>query len=174
VLRHSIFFRRKRSRGSNSRLGSLPENWPGPARPELQAAVLIGGAFGVQQWQLSRLGSEWATLEPQVKELEDLQQQIRKYRPWFDESFAGLTILRKITEAFPAEGIVTAKSVEIHELNTVTCSGTASDNQALLRVPRSIARVEGNFQRESGEARSGPRTHTDAIHIQLSVGRRSA
>ena len=98
------------------------------------AAALIGGAFLFQQWQLSHLRSEWTRVSPTVTELESLQQQIRQYRPWYDESLASLTILRKVTEAFPAEGVVTAKTLEIRELSSVTCSGTASDNQALLRV----------------------------------------
>ena len=73
-------------------------------------------------------------MEKNVRELEGLQQEIRRFRPWYDESFGSLTILRKVTEAFPAEGAVTAKSLEISELSNVTCSGIASDNQALLRV----------------------------------------
>ena len=46
-----------------------------------------------------------------------MQQQIRKFRPWFDDSFRNLTILRKITEAFPEEGDVTAKTLEIRDLS---------------------------------------------------------
>jgi hypothetical protein len=73
-------------------------------------------------------------MEPQVKELQDAQQQIRKYRPWFDESFRGLRILRKLAEAFPEDGVVFAKNVEIRDLSTVNCSGTARDNQSYLRL----------------------------------------
>src|SRR5262249_44815020 len=76
-------------------------------------AVLVLGAFAVQQWQLSRLQGLWTAMEPKVKELESLQQQIRKYRPWFDNSFQNLSILRKLTEAFPEDGAVSAKTVEI-------------------------------------------------------------
>jgi hypothetical protein len=98
------------------------------------AALLVVGAFAAQQWQLSKLSSEWAKLEPRVKELDDMQQQIRKYRSWFDESFGSLAILRKVTEAFPTEGVVTAKTLEIRNQSSVTCSGTATDNQAFLKV----------------------------------------
>ena len=98
------------------------------------AAILIGGAILVQQWQLARLRSEWARMEKQVHELEDMQQQIRRFRPWFDESYQGLSILRRLTEAFPVDGVVSAKSVEIRELSTVTCSGVAHDNQAFLKM----------------------------------------
>ena len=73
-------------------------------------------------------------MSPTVTELEDLQQQIRKFRPWFDESFRTLSILRKLTEAFPEDGVVTAKTFEIRELSSVSCSGVARDNQAFLRM----------------------------------------
>ncbi|HXJ56789.1 MAG TPA: hypothetical protein VNU68_09005 [Verrucomicrobiae bacterium] len=98
------------------------------------ALLLVGGAIAVQQWELSRLRSEWAGMEQRVHELEDMQQQIRRFRPWFDESFQHLSILRRITEAFPVDGVVSAKTLEIHEPATVTCSGVARDNQAFLRM----------------------------------------
>jgi len=36
--------------------------------------------------------------------------------------------------AFPDDGVVSAKTVEIHDMNTVTCSGVARDNAALLKT----------------------------------------
>ena len=97
-------------------------------------ALLVGGAFLVQQWRLSRLQNRWVKMEAKVRELEDMQQQIKRFRPWFDESLRSLTILRKMTEAFPEDGVVAAKTLEIRELSSVTCSGIAHDNQALLKV----------------------------------------
>jgi hypothetical protein len=79
-------------------------------------ALLIVGAFVIQQWQLSRLRSQWSAIAVQVTELETLQQQIRKFRPWFDDSLRTLSILRRLTEAFPEDGVVAAKTVEIREL----------------------------------------------------------
>lgn len=98
------------------------------------AAALVLGAFLVQQWQLSRYQSRWAAMEPKVKELEEMQQQIKRFRPWFDDSFRSLTILRKLTEAFPESGVVSARSFEIRDLSSVTCSGVAQDNQAFLKM----------------------------------------
>ncbi len=98
------------------------------------AALLVAGLFLFQQWQLSDLGSQWKSMAPAVGELEHLQQQIRKFRPWFDDSFRNLTILRKLTEAFPEDGGVIAKTVEIRELSSVTCSGVAHDNEAFLKM----------------------------------------
>ena len=120
-------FRRLTARFSSKRLG-----WIGAAAAA--AAVLVASAVAFQQWQLSRLHSEWSSIEPRVRELEDLQNQIRRFRPWFDESFQHLSILRRVTEAFPVEGLVTAKTLEIREQNGVTCSGTARDNAAFLKM----------------------------------------
>ncbi len=96
--------------------------------------LLAGGAILFQQWRLSRLRSQWADMEPDVKKLEDMQQQIRRFRPWFDDGFPNLSILRRVTEAFPVDGVVSAKSLEIRERSTVTCSGIARDNQAFLKM----------------------------------------
>jgi hypothetical protein len=98
------------------------------------AALLVAGAFLIQQWQLSRYQSRWSAMGPKVKELDDMQQQIKKFRPWFDDSFRSLSILRKLTEAFPEDGVVSARSFEIRELSAVSCSGVARDNQAFLKM----------------------------------------
>jgi hypothetical protein len=108
----------------------------------LQRAAVAAGAvgllaaslFGFQQWQLWRLGSQWRQIKPRVLKLEATQQKIREFRPWFDESLRTLSILRQLTEAFPEDGVVSAKSVEIRDQGTVTCMGTARDNQALLKT----------------------------------------
>lgn len=99
------------------------------------AVVLIAaGAFLYQQWQLMRLRAQWTAMAPKVRELDGVTQQIHQYRPWYDESIRGLTILRQLTMAFPEDGVVTAKTVEIRDLNTVTCTGTTRDNQSLLKT----------------------------------------
>jgi len=105
--------------------------------------LLMLAAFGVQQFQLWRLQSRWTAIAKQVGELERMQANIRQYRPWFDESVRSLSILRQLTLAFPEDGMVTAKTVEIHGANIVTCTGTAKDNAALLRTLANL-RKESN------------------------------
>jgi hypothetical protein len=110
----------------------------GKLRTALSAAAAIGlvagGLFFFQQCQLWRLGSQWTKMRATVGQLEGLQEQIRQYRPWFDESVRGLAILRCLTEAFPEDGSVTAKTVEIRDLSAVTCTGTAKSYPALLKI----------------------------------------
>ena len=105
--------------------------------------ALVVGLFLFQEIQLIHLRSQWSGMEAKVKELDGLQQQIRQYRPWFDDSFRGLSILRQLTLVFPEDGAVTAKSVEIRSGNVVNCSGTASDNAALLRMLNQLRGAEG-------------------------------
>lgn len=119
------------------------------------AVVVIGAAFFWQHWKLSKLEKQWAVIAPKVTEIETLQSQIRKFRPWFNETAPGLTILRQLTEAFPEDGVVSAKTFEVRDGTTVLCAGTAQSNQALLKVldrlrqDRSVAdlklqQVQGN------------------------------
>jgi hypothetical protein len=115
-----------------TRFSSKKLAWAGAAAATM--VVLLGGAFLVQQWQLSRYQSRWAAMEPKVKELDEMQQQIKRFRPWFDDSFRSLSILLKLTEAFPEDGVVSARSFEIREPSSVTCSGVARDNQAFLKM----------------------------------------
>jgi hypothetical protein len=100
--------------------------------------VIVAGAFGFQQWQLSSLRSQWLAMSPKVKELDAVTQQIHQYRPWFDDSLRALTILKEITAAFPEEGSVSAKSVEIRDLNNVTCTGTTQNSEALFTIWKNL------------------------------------
>lgn len=106
-------------------------------------ALLVLLAFLVQQVQLSYWRSKWAGIRPQVTRLEQLQEQIVRYRPWFDRSCRVLTILRRLSEVFPEDGTVSAKSIQLRDSGTVTVSGTARSNQALLRVLQQLRNVQG-------------------------------
>jgi hypothetical protein len=105
--------------------------------------ALVGGLFLFQEIQLLRLRSQWSGISARVRELDGIQQQIQKYRPWFDESFRSLSILKQLTTAFPEDGAVTAKTVEIRDGNVVNCSGTARDNAALLRMLSQLRAADG-------------------------------
>lgn len=105
--------------------------------------VLVGGLFLFQQIQLIVLRSQWSAMSARVQQLDGLQQEIRQYRPWFDDSFRSLTILRQLTMAFPEDGSVTARTVEIRGGNTVTCTGVAQDYGALLQTLNQLRTANG-------------------------------
>jgi hypothetical protein len=111
--------------------------------------LVIGGFFAYQQYQLASLRSQWSKMSAEVRELENFQAQIRQYRPWFDDSYRSLSILRQVTTAFPEDGVVTAKMVDIREGNLVSCSGVARDNLALLKMMDQLSVAPGvaNFRR---------------------------
>jgi len=108
------------------------------------AAVLIVVAlFGYQEWQLSGLKSRWSGMATEVKSLESISTEISQYRPWFDTSFRCLSILKQLTLAFPEDGSVTAKTVEIRDMNSVICSGNAANYAALLRTVHDLGTNSG-------------------------------
>ena len=124
------------TRYSSGRLGSAGAVAAG-------VLVLVGSLFLFQQFELVLLRSRWSAMSAKVQELDGLQQQIQQYSPWFDGSFRNLTVLRQLTLAFPEDGSVTAKTVEIRDGNTVTCTGTAQDNAALRRTLNQLRTADG-------------------------------
>ncbi|MFO1475616.1 MAG: hypothetical protein U1F98_03065 [Verrucomicrobiota bacterium] len=118
--------------------------------------VLVAGAFLVQQWQLARLRSRWSGMAAKVRELNGVQDQIRKYQPWFDTSFRYLNVLKSLTGAFPEDGSVTTKTLEIRETadnnrdaavatgtTTVTCSGNAASYAAWIKTVHQVGEIPG-------------------------------
>jgi len=121
-------------------------------------AVLVAGAFLFQQWQLWRLRSQWSLMKARVGVLEETNGKIKQFRPWFDDSIRGLTILRHLTDAFPEDGSVTAKSVEIRDLATVTCTGVARDYAALLKTVAQLRATREIPEVNLGQTRGQPPT----------------
>ncbi|HEY1716990.1 MAG TPA: hypothetical protein VGH42_01700 [Verrucomicrobiae bacterium] len=106
-------------------------------------AAIILLLFLFQQIQLWRLRSQWSQMQAKVTDLQNIQDEIVQYRPWYDDSFRSLAILRQLTLAFPQDGEVTAKTIEIHDGNTVSCSGNARDNTALLAMLSKLRSADG-------------------------------
>ncbi|MBL9199385.1 MAG: hypothetical protein JNL39_02715 [Opitutaceae bacterium] len=98
------------------------------------AAVIALGVFAWQVYTRWSLRREWEAMQQQATTLEVVQGRIREFRPWYDSAFRNLSIMRRVTECFPDNGSVTAKTFEIHGTGsaTVTVTGTARDNAALL------------------------------------------
>lgn len=103
-------------------------------------AVVTLLAFGWQEFRRWSLSSEWGAMQAQVTMLDGVQARIREYRPFYDTSFRTLTIMRRVTECFPDNGSVSAKTFELHGA-TVTVSGQARDNAALLRTLEALRKV---------------------------------
>ena len=98
-------------------------------------ALIVGGLFGWQQIQLFQLRGQWHSMESSVTELDADMANIQKYHPWFDDTYPALTVLARLTSAFPDEGSITAKSIEVRDLSTVTVHGSAR-SQAVFNATR--------------------------------------
>jgi hypothetical protein len=105
--------------------------------------VALTGTFLLQHWRLSRLESQWVATEPIVVETEAMQQKVRQFRLWFDESPQGLLIARELTEAFPDDGAVWARRVEIRNLLEVSCSGNARSDVDWLEMLDDLRETKG-------------------------------
>lgn len=97
-------------------------------------AALAVIAFVWQEFRRWSLRSEWNGMKTQVTALETVKARTAEFRPWYDTSFRTLSVLRRVTECFPENGSVTAKSFELHGNTIITISGTARDNASLLKV----------------------------------------
>jgi hypothetical protein len=141
----------------------------GKARQAIGAAavvlVILLGAFLYQEVQLVTWESRWKQISGEVGELNATKAKIDQYRPWADDSIRGLTILKQITQAFPEDGAVTAKTVEIRDLSTVICSGTARSMQSLFMV-------QGKLQKDPGVAGvkvTQIRGHSPALQFTMDI-----
>jgi hypothetical protein len=107
------------------------------------AALIVFLAFFVQQFVLWHWEAKWKSMEAPVTELTRMRDQIRRYRPWYDNSVRTLSILKQLTEAFPADGAVSAKTIELREPTRVTCSGTARNRDALINALDRLRKADG-------------------------------
>jgi Tfp pilus assembly protein PilN len=105
--------------------------------------VIFLGLFLYQEIQLKLLQSQWNKMAVKVTELDGLQANIRQFHPWFDDTFTALSILRQVTLAFPEDGSVTAKTIEIHDGNAVTCTGTTRDYASVLAMQARLRAGDG-------------------------------
>ena len=88
-------------------------------------------AFFIRGQQESHLAAEWNAMSANVADLDGLNQNIRRFRPWFDRTPAAVQLLESLFAAFPEAGDVWAKSIVIKGA-TVTCTGFARDQVSLL------------------------------------------
>jgi hypothetical protein len=175
--------------GQNTFIEFLPPHVPawqqlaakygtGKARKAIGAAiavvVILLGAFLYQEVQLVHWQSRWNQMSGEVGELKGIEAKIHQYRPWTDDSVRGLTILKEITQAFPEDGAVTAKSVEIRDLNTVICSGTARSLQSLFTTQGQLQKTPGIFGVKVTQVRGHSPALQFTMNIQCSAGGSSA
>jgi len=128
----------------SGRMSARKLAWAGGAAAAVASCVAL--AFGIQQWQISNLETEWDKMAPRVNDLQADQDQIKKFRSWYDRTAAGpshtgMKILRKLWESFPDDGSVSAKTIEVRDLSSVTCAGVASGDAAFLKLHANLSKA---------------------------------
>jgi hypothetical protein len=143
----------------SQRYSSGKTAYAGMAAGAVAAIILL--AFFVQQIFLWHWQTKWSRMEAKVTELKNISDEIRRYRPWYDDSVRSLNILRRVTQAFPADGAISTKSIELREPSkpgeptVITCTGTARNREALfhvtdnLRTNTQISSLHIEYQRGS-------------------------
>lgn len=97
-------------------------------------------AFIIRSSMEGGLNNDWNGMRNNVAELETIQQKIRQFRPWFDQTPTGVAILESLAAAFPDAGDVWAKSIEINDDSKVTCTGFARNTVALTNLREALRR----------------------------------
>jgi Tfp pilus assembly protein PilN len=82
----------------------------------------------------SSLEADWLAMRRNVEELEAIQQKIRQFRPWYDPSAYTLELLEVLNLAFPDQGDVWAKSIQVGEESKVTFTGFARSQNSLMSM----------------------------------------
>ena len=111
------------------------------------AVLILIAAFGWLEYRRWKLQSEWSGMATQVTKLNGVQANITEFRPYYDTSFQSLTVMKGITDCFPDNGVIFAKSFEVRgttkpNIFTVTISGSARDNAAIGRVQDALRKLK--------------------------------
>ncbi|MDP8243367.1 MAG: pilus assembly protein PilM [Candidatus Hinthialibacter antarcticus] len=118
--------------------------------------VVVIAALLYQHFTWSGLNSRWEKIRDQVDEVSLIQNNVRQFRPWFDESLPVLSSIQSLVEAFPEEGSVWVKIIEIDGNQAISCSGFTRDNRALSEMLNRLYQDERiqnlNLEQRLGEA----------------------
>lgn len=109
----------------------------------LLALLGFGGSFGYQGYRLGSLENHWRSIESDVASVETLRDNVRKYRPWFDDSVQTLQIMKTVTGAFPPDGAVYAKSIKITNQEKITCLGISRNDAVRQQMARQLQEASG-------------------------------
>ena len=131
--------------------------------------VIVGGLFLFQEIELIHLRSQYAAIAGKVGQLQAVQDRIQQFQPWYDRDYRALAIMRELTLAFPEDGSVTAKTIEIENGNTITCSGNARDSAALLATLAKLRSADGRERHHGGPH---PRQNAHAVHFPFPIRQR--
>jgi len=114
--------------------------------------------FGVNSFRESYYEKKWNGMKNTVADLDEIQQKIRKFRPWFEPGPQKLQALKSLVAAFPERGDIWTRSIQItaslekgdgarsvqsSTISTVSVSGFARSNSVLMALHDSLSKQPG-------------------------------
>jgi len=111
-----------------------PKNIRQAAMLAASLIILLIGAFWWQGERLATLQATWTAIGPRVDSVKALQERVRKYRTWYDDSAPSLSIPKSLALAFPEDGTVWVKSLNVKDGINVTCTGSARSGSEWRQV----------------------------------------
>jgi hypothetical protein len=111
-----------------------PKNIRRVAIVAVAALALLVGAYWWQGERLASLQSTWTAIGPRVDSVKALQDRVRKYRTWYDDAIPSLSIPKCLATAFPEDGTVWVKSLNVKDGVNVTCTGSARSRSEWMQV----------------------------------------
>lgn len=100
--------------------------------------------FFIRAQMESHYQTQWNGMAKNVAELDALQQKIHQFRPWFEPAPQGLQVMESLVAAFPEQGEVWAKSIQVEQIDKtaknapgnedykITCSAFALNESVRL------------------------------------------
>ncbi len=103
--------------------------------------LIVLVAFLWQGRTLSRLESKWDGMKAEVQALDKLNGKASRFRSWYESSQPNLQIFLALAQAFPEDGAVTARNIEISDREKVTCTGVAGNQLDVMDVVNRLRKM---------------------------------
>ena len=82
-------------------------------------------------------------MKGEYAELNDLQQRIRLFRPWFETTPQSLQCVETVASCFPEQGDLWAKSIQLAENGKVTITGFAKNHGQVSELQSKLRKQTG-------------------------------
>jgi len=137
-------------------LRAVRAHLPARGRRALLAAaallVLVVLARGVIETVLRRQAH---ALSPTAKESAELQRRLRHYRAWLEPVRPGAAALEALARAFPEDGRVWARRVELRDGRKIVCTGLARSAAEAVALMERLRRTAGLQELQTQYLRGG-------------------
>ena len=89
------------------------------------------------------MNRDWEKIREPVTQLKTDDANIQKYSPWFDQNHSTLQIMTALVEAFPDLGNVSAKSLEVQNLSSISVRGLATSMPGFNQMRETLGKIPG-------------------------------